>query len=54
MDELEEILDQINQLSGVALDAVRQAKGGGASGGGASQEGAPPAPEEGAPVPPGQ
>ena len=53
MDELEQILAQINELSGVALDAFRQARGA-ESGNGPSPEGAPPPPEEGAPVPPGQ
>ena len=43
MDKLEEILDQINQLSGLALDAVRQAKGG------AGGEQAAPAPGPEAP-----
>jgi hypothetical protein len=50
MKPLMEILRQINELSGVALDALGKAGGGGGEGGPAAPEGAPPQGE----VPPGQ
>lgn len=43
MDPIIEILQQINELSGAALDALTKQGGGG--------EGAPPAPPGGAPAP---
>ena len=52
IEALVEVLQQINQLSGAALDVLLQASGGGDQGGtGAppapAPEGAPPAPPEG-------
>jgi len=49
MPELIEILRQINQLSGAALDALEGASEGGAAGGAAPES----ASGGGAPVPPG-
>lgn len=51
MEQLIELLQQIQELAGVAIEALEQASGGGEGGGG---EGGPPpeaAPEEGAPPP---
>jgi len=52
MDQMKELLKQIQELAGVAIDAIDQATGGE---GEAPPEGGPP-PEEGAPSgpPPGQ
>jgi len=60
MEQLLEILEQLHELSGVAVDAVQKATGGSDSGnahrpeGGADRprESAPP--EQGAPAPQGQ
>ena len=49
MDQLIEVLTQIQDLAGVAIEALNQAAGGGAPG-----EGAPPAPEGGEPPAPEQ
>ena len=50
MDQLIEVLTQIQDLAGVAIEALNQAAGGGAPEGaapeGAPPEGAPPAPEQ--------
>ena len=55
MEELLEILRQINELSGVALDALEQATGAAGSGNGpAPEEGGAPPQESAPPVPPGQ
>ena len=45
MDQLLEVLTQIQDLAGVAIEALNQAAGGGAPEG-AAPEGAPPAPEQ--------
>ena len=45
MDQLIEVLTQIQDLAGVAIEALNQAAGGGAPEG-AAPEGAPPAPEQ--------
>ena len=50
MDALVEILKQINDLSGAALDALQQAEGSTEGGGGGAPEGSPEG--EGAPTPP--
>lgn len=51
MEQLIELLQQIQDLAGVAIDALTEAAGGaGAEGGGAPEGGAAPtAPEEGPP-----
>lgn len=45
MDQLIEVLTQIQDLAGVAIEALNQAAGGGAPEG-AAPEGAPPAPKQ--------
>ena len=45
MDQLIEVLTQIQDLAGVAIEALNQAAGGGAPEG-AAPKGAPPAPEQ--------
>ena len=45
MDQLIEVLTQIQDLAGVAIEALNKAAGGGAPEG-AAPEGAPPAPEQ--------
>lgn len=47
MEQLIELLQQIQDLAGVAIEALQEATGGGAEGAAAPPEGAPPA-EEGA------
>ena len=47
MEQLIERLQQIQDLAGVAIEALQEATGGGAEGAAAPPEGAPPA-EEGA------
>ena len=47
MEQLVELLKQIQDLAGVAIEALQEATGGGAEGPAAPPEGAPPA-EEGA------
>jgi hypothetical protein len=57
MKELLEIIRQINELSGVAMDALEQVaggEGGGEGGGPKPPEGGAPPSGGGAPVPPGQ
>lgn len=52
MEELIEVLTQIQDLAGVAIDALSQAGGGGEGGAPAPDGGAPaPAPEGGEPAP---
>jgi len=46
MDQLIELLTQIQDLAGVAIDALSEA-----AGGAPASEGGAPAPEEGAPAP---
>lgn len=53
MEQLVELLQQIQDLAGVAIDALSEATGGAAPEGeppAEGGEGAPPAPEEGAPT----
>lgn len=50
MEQLIELLQQIQELAGVAIEALEQASGGG-EGGAPAEEGPPP--EEGAPPPEG-
>jgi len=50
MEQLIELLKQIQELAGVAIEALQGAAGGGEGGGGGE---APPPPEEAGP-PPGQ
>ena len=57
MEELVELLTQIQDLAGVAIDALTEAAGGDTGGAptgppdGPPEKGAPPAPEEGGPPP---
>ena len=51
MDQLIELLEKIQELAGIGIEALQQASGGGETKGGPPEEGAPP--EAAAPPPQG-